>query len=313
MRWKKSVLALSAFFSAVLLVTIAAYSQNLQDALEQTLSVNVDLVLVNATVSDSQTGRPVTGMQRQHFEVYEDRVQQEIQYFSAEDVPLSVGIIFDVSGSMKDKMTVARDAAVTFLETGSPQDEHFLVPFSGQAEVAQDFTSDIARLQNQLIFTPAQGMTALYDAVYLGLEKVKEGRNPKKALLMITDGQDNRSRYTFGNVREYVRESDVQLYAIGIVDAFNSQLGLGRTGRGLIEELADVTGGRSFFPNSVFELEDITRRIAIELKNQYVIGYFSTNEETDGEWRDIQVDVNPPRGVPRLSVRAKQGYYGPVR
>jgi len=313
MRWKNWILASGALSAVLMLATIVANTQDLQDALKQTLSVNVDLVQVNATVSDSQTGRPVTGMQGEHFEIYEDRVQQDIQYFSAEDVPLSVGIIFDVSGSMKDKMSVARDAAVTFLQTGSPQDEHFLVPFSGRAEIAQDFTSDIARLQNQLIFTPAEGMTALYDAVYLGLEKVKEGRNPKKALLMITDGQDNRSRYTFRNVREYVRESDVQLYAIGIVDSYNSQLGLGRTGRGLIEELADVTGGRSFFPNSVFELEDITRRIAVELKNQYIIGYISTNQETDGEWRDIQVRVNPPRGAPRLSVRAKQGYYAPVR
>ena len=313
MRWKKWVLTSGALSSALMLVTVAAHSQNLLDALEQTLSVNVDLVLVNATVSDSQTGRPVTGMQGDHFQIYEDRVEQDIQYFSAEDVPLSVGIIFDVSGSMKEKLSVARDAAVTFLQTGSPQDEHFLVPFSGRAEVAQGFTSDIARLQNELIFTPAGGMTALYDAVYLGLEKVKEGRNPKKALLMITDGQDNRSRYTFRNVREYVRESDVQLYAIGIVDSFSSQLGLGRTGRQLIDELAEVTGGRSFFPNSVFDLEDITRRIAVELKNQYVIGYLSSNKETDGEWRDIQVRVNPPRGAPRLSVRAKQGYYAPVR
>jgi Ca-activated chloride channel family protein len=309
MRWKIGVL----IASALLLLTVGAQSQDLRDALEQTLRIDVDLVLVNATVSDAQTGRPVTGMQREHFEIYEDRVEQEIRYFSAEDVPLSVGIIFDVSGSMKEKMSVARDAAVAFLQTGSPQDEHFLVPFSGRAEVTQDFTSDIARLQNQLIFTPAQGMTALYDAVYLGLEKVKQGRNPKKALLMITDGQDNRSRYTFRNVREYVRESDVQLYAIGIVDSYNSQLGLGRMGRSLIEELSDVTGGRSFFPNSVFELEDITTRIAVELKNQYVIGYMSTNQDTDGEWRDIQVRVNPPRGAPRLSVRAKRGYYGPVR
>jgi Ca-activated chloride channel family protein len=130
---------------------------------------------------------------------------------------------------------------------------------------------------------------------------------------MITDGQDNRSRYTFRNVREYVRESDVQLYAIGIVNSYNSEFGMGRSGRALIEELAEMTGGRSFFPDSVFELEDITTRIAVELKNQYVIGYQSSNRDTDGEWRDIDVRLNPPRGAPRLSVRAKRGYYGPVR
>ena len=309
MRWKRWAFAASA----LMLIAFVAHSQDLTNALDQTLRVNVDLVLVNATVTDSRTGRPVTGMQREHFEVFEDRVQQEILYFSAEDVALSVGIIFDVSGSMKSKMSDARDAAVAFLKTGSPQDEHFLIPFSGSAEIAQDFTSDISRLQNRLIFTPAQGMTALYDAIYLGLEKVKEGSNPKKALLMITDGQDNRSRYTFRNVREFLKESDVQIYAIGIVDRYNSQLAMGRSGRALIQELSNETGGRSFFPTSVYELEDITTKIAVELKNQYVIGYLSTNKNADGEWRRIQVRVNPPRGAPRLSVRAKKGYYGPVQ
>jgi len=255
----------------------------------------------------------VTGLADSHFDVFEDRVEQKVQYFSAEDVPLSLGIVFDVSGSMKDKLSIARDAAVTFLKTGSPEDEYFLAEFSSKPSIAQDFTTDISRLQNQLIFTPAKGMTALYDAVYLALEKVDEGSNPKKALLMITDGEDNRSRYTFRNVREFVKESDVQIYSIGIVNSFNSQLAMGRTGRALIEELSEVTGGRSFFPNSVYELKDITTKIAVELKNQYVLGYFSSNESKEGKWRKVQVKVNAPRGLPRLNVRAKQGYYGPVQ
>jgi Ca-activated chloride channel family protein len=295
-----------------MLVAGVAYSQDMRQALNQTLKVDVDLVLINATVTDPQN-RYVTGLEGEHFEIFEDRVEQELQYFSAEDVALSLGIVFDVSGSMKDKLSIARDAAVTFLKTGSPEDEYFLAEFSAKPSIAQDFTTDISRLQNQLIFTPAKGMTALYDAVYLALEKVDEGSNPKKALLMITDGEDNRSRYTFGNVREFVKESDVQIYSIGIVNNWNSQLAMGRTGRALIEELSEVTGGRSFFPNSVYELEDITTKIAVELKNQYVIGYFSTNEGKDGKWRKVQVKVNPPRGLPRLTVRAKQGYYGPVQ
>jgi Ca-activated chloride channel family protein len=295
-----------------MLVAVVAYSQDMRQALNQTLKVDVDLVLINATVTDPQN-RYVTGLEGEHFEIFEDRVEQELQYFSAEDVALSLGIVFDVSGSMKDKLSIARDAAVTFLKTGSPEDEYFLAEFSAKPSIAQDFTTDISRLQNQLIFTPAKGMTALYDAVYLALEKVDEGSNPKKALLMITDGEDNRSRYTFGNVREFVKESDVQIYSIGIVNNWNSQLAMGRTGRALIEELSEVTGGRSFFPNSVYELEDITTKIAVELKNQYVIGYFSTNEGKDGKWRKVQVKVNPPRGLPRLTVRAKQGYYGPVQ
>jgi Ca-activated chloride channel family protein len=319
MTWKKGLFVTVGFLVLALAVrgeglgkTLSAIEQALGDALEQTLQVDVDLVLVNATVTDP-LNRYVTSLQQDHFEIFEDRVEQDVQYFSAEDVSLSLGIIFDISGSMKDKASVARDAAATFLRTGGPDDEYFLVAFNSSPEVLQDFTTDISRLQNHLIFAQTTGMTALYDAVYLGLEKLRDGINTKKALLMITDGEDNRSRYTFSNVREFVKESDVQIYSIGIVDAYSSQLALGRSGRANIDELSETTGGRSFFPNSVFELEDITTKIAVELKNQYVLGYFSTNEDTDGEWRDVQVRVDPPRGLPRLTVRARQGYYGPIQ
>jgi Ca-activated chloride channel family protein len=175
------------------------------------------------------------------------------------------------------------------------------------------FTTDITRLQSKLIMTPAKGMTAMYDAVYLGLEQLKEGSNPKKALLLITDGEDNRSRYTFQNVKEFVKEQDVQIYGIGIVDDWNSQLGAGKSGRAMIEELSELTGGVSFFPDSVYELEDITTKIAVELKNQYVVGYRSTNEAKDGKWRKLRLKVNPPsKSIRNLSVRAKQGYYAPT-
>jgi len=151
----------------------------------------------------------------------------------------------------------------------------------------------------------------MYDSVYLGLEKLKEGNNPKKALLLITDGEDNRSRYTFSNVKDFVKEQDVQIYGIGIVDDWSSNLGAGHTGRAMVEELSDLTGGRAFFPDSVYELEDICTKIAVELKNQYVIGYKSTNEAKDGKWRKLRLKVNPPKGLPRLSVRAKSGHYAP--
>ena len=218
-------------------------------------------------------------------------------------------MIFDVSGSMKDKITTARDAAVTFLKTGNPEDEFFLVEFANRPEVASDFTTDVSKLQSKLIFTPAKGMTAMYDAVYVGLEKLKAGTNPKKALLLITDGEDNRSRYTFQNVKEFVKEQDVQIYAIGIVDQWNSQLGAGHTGRAMIEELSDLTGGRAFFPDSVYELEDICTKIAVELKNQYVVGYHSSNAAKDGKWRKLRLKINPPKGIQHLNVRSKSGYY----
>ncbi len=319
MTWKKCLFTTAAFVILTLAArsegvgkTLGAIEQALDEILQQTLQVDVDLVLVNATVTDP-LNRYVTSLEEQHFRLYEDRVEQQIQHFSAEDVALSLGIIFDISGSMKNKASVARDAAATFLRTGSPEDEYFLVAFNSSAEVLQDFTTDISRLQNHLVFSRTSGMTALYDAVYLGLETLSDGINTKKALLMITDGEDNHSRYTFSNVREYVKESDVQIYSIGIVDSYGSQLALGRSGRANIDELAETTGGRSFFPNSVYELEDITTKIAVELKNQYVLGYISSNQEADGEWRDVDVRVEEPRGLPRLTVRARQGYYAPIQ
>lgn len=277
----------------------------------QTLKVDVDLTLVNATVTDP-LNRYVSGLEQEHFQVWEDKIEQKIEYFSSEDVPMSLGMIFDVSGSMKDKISTSRDAAVTFLKTGNPDDEYFLVEFANRPEIASDFTTDISKLQSKIIFAPAKGMTAMYDAVYVGLEKLKTGNNPKKALLLITDGEDNRSRYTFQNVKEFVKEQDVQIYAIGITDEWGSQLSAGRTGRAMLEELADLTGGRAFFPDSVNELEDICTKIAIELKNQYVIGYHSTNVAKDGKWRKLRVKVNPPKGIQHLNVKSKAGYYAPM-
>ena len=314
-RKRKTLIVATAILVAALQAIIVVYARQNEKpqtpSQNQTLKVDVDLVLVNATVTDPQN-RYVTGLEQEHFQIWEDKLEQKIAYFSAEDVPISLGVIFDISGSMKEKISTARDAAVTFLKTGNPDDEYFLVEFANRPEVAEDFTTDPTKLQNRLIFAPAKGMTAMYDSVYLGLEKLKEGSNPKKALLLITDGEDNRSRYTFANVKDFVREQDVQIYAIGIVDAYNSQLGTGHSGRAMIEELSDLTGGRSFFPDSVYELEDICTKIAVELKNQYVIGYESTNEAKDGKWRKLRLKVNPPKGLPRLNIRNKSGYYAPL-
>ena len=316
---KSWIFIAAAFFLITLPALVAARAGRIQKSQEvsadkaptQTLKVDVDLVLVNATVTDS-LNRYVSGLGQEHFQIWEDKLEQKITYFSSEDVAISIGVIFDVSGSMKDKIATARQAAATFLKTGNPEDEYFLVEFANRPEVASDFTTDVTKLQTKLIMTPAKGMTAMYDSVYLGLEKLKEGTNPKKALLLITDGEDNRSRYTFQNVKEFVKEQDVQIYGIGIVDDFNSQLGAGRTGRALIEELSELTGGQAMFPDSVYELEDICTKIAVELKNQYVIGYHSTNGAKDGKWRKLRVKVNPPKGIQRLNVRAKQGYYAPT-
>jgi Ca-activated chloride channel family protein len=259
------------------------------------IKVDVDLVMVNVAVTDSES-HVITDLKPENFQLFEDKVEQKIQYFSSEVAPVSLGIVFDVSHSMEAKLELARAAAVRFLETGTPEDEYFLIEFSNRAEVAEDFTTDISRLRDQLSLKPAAGATALYDAVYLGLSKVKAGTNPKKALLLITDGEDNHSRYSRGNIREFLRESDAQIYVIDL-------------GRALIGDLAEMTGGHSYH-GSVDDLGDICEKIALELKSQYVLGYESSNTNKDGKYRKIRVKTAPPAGTTRINVRAREGYYG---
>src|SRR5262245_14232881 len=256
----------------------------------QTMRVDVDLVLLNATVTDS-ANRFVTGLRQEDFKVWEDKIEQKIDYFSSENVPLSVGIIFDISGSMADKVRAAVTAATTFLRMTDPDDEYFLVQFSDAPEVTQDFTTDISKLQSQLLFAKAKGRTSLYDALYLGLEKIGHGRNARKALLVITDGEDNHSRYSLGNVREFAREHDVMIYSIGIINPMEEQYG-GFSGRGVLDNLANLTGGEAFFPESIQALPGICSQIGLDLKTQYLLGYRSANATADGKWRKIRVKIN---------------------
>jgi Ca-activated chloride channel family protein len=266
-------------------------------AAQKSLKVDVELVMVNVSVSDSEN-HPLTDLKPENFQIFEDKVEQQIRYFSSEATPVSLGIVFDISHSMERKLDFAKDAAVRFLQTGTPEDEYFLVEFSSRATLAEGFTSDIRLLRDKLSLTPAEGATALYDAVYLGLSKLKSGQNPKKALLLITDGEDNHSRYSRGDIRQVVRESDAQIYVLDL-------------GRALIGELAEMTGGHSYHTN-VNDLEETCEKIAIEMKNQYVIGYESTNRNKDGKFRKLRVKVTPPAGMNKLSLRARDGYLAPV-
>ena len=271
------------------------------------LNVDVDIVQVNATVTESERNRSVLGLNQEDFQIWEDKIEQTIKYFSSEDVPLSVGVILDISGSMKGKIDTAQSAAARFLKSGTREDEYFQIQFSDRLELTSDFTSDIGKLQSLLLVPSVKGSTALYDAVYLGLNKLRESHNQKKALLLITDGEDNHSRYSFSNVRDFIREQDVQMYAIGIVDPVTG------VGEDALLQLADITGGRAFFPTNVADLPDICRKIAAELKYQYVLGYQSTNRAKDGSWRKIRVKVTAPEGsrATSLDVRARPGYLAP--
>ncbi len=207
---------------------------------------------------------------------------------------------------MGDNIMSARNSVVRFLKEGNPRDEYFLVSFNDRTSVVQDFTSQAENLQNEISISNPKGRTALYDAIYLGLEKMREAHNEKKALIVITDGEDNSSRYTFSEVKQFVKESDVQIYVIGE----RGDLGYGR---GVITEIIRLTGGRAFFPNSFKQLDYFVDLIHTELRNQYVLGYLPTNRNYQGKWRKIQVKLDPPEGLPKLIIRTKKGYFAPQK
>lgn len=274
----------------------------------QEAPISTELVSLTVSVTDPYS-RLVTGLDKHHFEVFEDKVKQEITHFSNDDLPVSLGIVFDVSGSMKGKLDRARDALRAFIQTSHSDDDFFLVGFNQRANLLAEFT-DGDTLSNKLHLVDPKGQTAVYDAAYLGIEKVKQGRHTKRALLLISDGQDNSSRYTYGELRKLLKEAGVQIYCIGIVDMGGGAGGaLDMQGQGILEEIAQVTGGKAFFPRSAAELEDTTTRIALELRNQYSIGYLPTNIKKDGQWHKIKVSVKPPKGLPSLKVQHKEGYY----
>jgi Ca-activated chloride channel homolog len=276
------------------------------------IRVDVDLALVNVTVTDP-FNRLVTGLEKENFRVFEDNVEQEVVHFSSEDVPISIGVIFDMSGSMSNKVDKARLAAVQFFKTANPQDEFFLVSFNDRAQLTSRFTTSVEELQSRLMYTTAHGRTALLDAVYLGLSQMRGAHNAKKALLIISDGGDNHSRYNEGDIKNFVKESDVQIYAIGIYDplGYRNRTPEELNGPSLLTELSEMTGGRAFPVENLNDLPDTAAKIGMELRNQYVLGYKPSNRQRDAKWRKIKVKLRPPKGLPPLSVYAKTGYYAP--
>jgi Ca-activated chloride channel homolog len=275
---------------------------------EAVTKVHTDLVTLNVTVTDKRHN-PVSGLDSWHFEVYEDKVLQKIEFFSNIDAPASIGIIFDTSSSMRDKLNQAREALKTFIETSHINDDFFLIPFDRHPYLIAESTDGETAVR-KLSEIEAGGSTALYDAAYLGVESVKRGRHKKRALLIISDGQDNSSRYSYRNLRSLLKESDVTVYCIGIMGRYVAFADhLDEEGGMLLVDLAKMTGGRAFFPRRDHELDEAVALIAVELRRQYSIGYIPANFRRDGKWRKIKVRVNPPPELPRLVVRTREGYY----
>lgn len=269
----------------------------------------VDLVLVPVTITDPMN-RLVTGLEKDNFQVFENKERQQIRHFSSEDAPISLGVIFDVSGSMSNKIDRSKEAVVEFFKTANPQDEFFVVSFSDEPELLSDFTNSVEDIQSRLVLAAPKGRTALLDAIYLAVAKLRSAKYDRKALLIISDGGDNHSRYTEGEINSLIKEADVQIYAIGLFDTV-ARTEEERLGPSLLAEITDVTGGRTFTIDNPNELPDVATKIGIELRNQYVLGYRPTKPVHDGKWHKIKVKLLPPKGLPPLHVYAKTGYYAP--
>jgi Ca-activated chloride channel homolog len=275
------------------------------------IRMNVDMVLVPVTITDP-LNRLVTGLEKEDFQIYENNGEQKIVSFASEDAPVSIGIIFDLSGSMTSKLIRAREAILQFIKTANPQDEFFVIGFNDRPELIEDFTSSVEDIQARLATVHAGHRTALLDAIYYGINKMADAHHERKALLIVSDGGDNRSRYTEGEVKAKVREADVEIYSIGIFDPY-APTPEERTGPQLLDDVSTSTGGRLFRVDDVDEMSDIAEKISTELRNQYVIGYKPKDLSRDGKWRKVKVKVNPPPGLPPLTVYARTGYYAPLQ
>jgi Ca-activated chloride channel family protein len=278
----------------------------------QSISVDVELVQLSVSVQDKH-GLPVQGLQRQHFAVYEDKVLQDISLFKQEDIPLSVALVVDTSGSMLSKLNRVNSAAMTFVRESNPADETAIVTFGTSVTLDQRFTSNTDELSRSLAGIVPDGYTALYDAVFQAAKYLREkGSQDKKVLLVISDGDDNRSKYKLKEVLESIRESKIIVYSIGLLTSDANSLPYATEGKKALKQFAEVTGGAAFFPIGVKEVEQVCKRIARDLRNQYTIGYKPSNDKMDGSWRKIVVHVGGSKTVPKVTVHTKQGYYAPV-
>ena len=275
------------------------------------IRLNVDMVLVPVTVTDPMN-RLVTGLEQDDFQIFENGGRQKIATFASEDAPVSIGIIFDLSGSMSSKLIRARESILQFIKTANPQDEFFVIGFNDRPELIEDFTNSVEDIQARLATVRSGHRTALLDAIYYGLNKMKDARHERKALLVVSDGGDNRSRYTEGELRAQVREADVEIYSIGIFDPY-AATPEERTGPQLLDDVSEETGGRLLRVDDIADMGDIAEKISTELRNQYVIGFKPKDLTRDGKWRKVKVKVNPPAGLPPLTVHARTGYYAPLQ
>src|SRR3981081_1552029 len=276
------------------------------------IQTQVNLVVLHATVLNDRSVF-VQGLKQENFRVFEDKVEQKLSVFKQEDVPVSFGLVVDNSGSMRDKRPQVNAAALTFVKTSNPQDEGFVVNFNDDyyLDTEHDFTSDLNEMKSALERIDARGSTALYDAVIGSLDHLKKGTRDKKVILIVTDGEDNASRHSLENAVEQAQRNDALIYAVGVFsdDDIKHNRRAMKKARTALSQLANATGGLAFFPEDASDTESICTQIAHDIRNQYTLAYYPTNTARDGSFRGVQVEVLPPHGSGKLSVRTRTGYY----
>lgn len=273
----------------------------------ESIAINTELVSLQISVTDKR-GRYVSGLDQSSFAVYEDGVRQEISLFSEQDAPAAVGLVLDVSGSMTDeKIMRAREALQRFIQTSHAEDEYFLIGFNEHPQLLLAGVRGSEAMLARVSGIKPQGNTALYDAVALGLEQVVHSRLPKRALIVISDGEDNRSRLGFGQIRRRRREADVTVYTVLIGPLLPHS-----NGGVVMGDLASASGGKSYFPSNAEKMSEAFEQIALELRRQYSIGYVPSNFVADGKWRRLKVSVTPPCESQGLVVRSRTGYYAVI-
>jgi len=279
-----------------------------QKSEEYRIRRDVNLVVLHATVLDDR-GRFVPDLRQESFRVFEDKVEQKLAIFKREDVPVSVGLVIDNSGSMRDKRVRVNTAALTFVKTSNPDDEVFVVNFNDDfyLDTDKDFTNNINELKEALERIDSRGSTAFYDAVIGSLDHLKKGTKDKKVLLVITDGEDNASRKNLAQTVQEAQKSDALIYTVGLLSQESKRSA--KRARQALNELSTATGGLAFFPEDARDTEAICTQIAHDIRNQYTLAYYPTNTAKDGSFRSVHVDVAPPHGHGRVTVRTRTGYY----
>ncbi len=275
------------------------------------IQVDVNLVVLHTTVLDDR-GKFAEGLTQDNFRVYEDKIEQKLSVFKREDIPVSMGLVIDNSGSMRDKRPRVNEAALTLVQNSNPQDEAFVVNFNDDfyLDLDKDFSSSISELKEALERIDARGSTALYDALIGSLDHLKKGKKEKKVLLVVTDGEDNTSRSSLEKTIREIQKTDTVIYTIGLLGQESKRSA--KNAKKALQEIAAASGGVAYFPENVEDVHNICQQVAHDIRHQYTLGYYPSNAVKDGSFRAVHVDVIPPRGKGKLVARTRNGYYAPT-